>query len=75
MNKAPIAYSISEASKLLSIGRTSLYAAIKRGELKTCKLGRRTLMAADDLHGWLQSLPRYDGGASKLPDDNRGGAR
>ena len=39
-----LAYSISEACGLLSVGRTTLYSAIKRGDLKTCKAGRRTLI-------------------------------
>jgi excisionase family DNA binding protein len=50
-----LAYSIKEACSLSSLGRTSIYAAIARGDLKTKKIGRRTLIAAVDLKAWLDS--------------------
>lgn len=53
----PLAYSISEACVVSSIGRTTLYAAIKRGDLKTRKVGRRTLITAHELVSWLNSRP------------------
>lgn len=40
----PIAASVSEAAKALSLGRTSIYALIREGRLETVKLGRRTLI-------------------------------
>jgi hypothetical protein len=50
------AYSVPETLDLLSIGRTSLYAAIQRGELKRIKFGRRTLFCAVDLAAFLVRL-------------------
>lgn len=41
-----LAYSINEAARILSLGRTSIYALIKEGRLETVKLGRRTLVKA-----------------------------
>jgi hypothetical protein len=43
------AYAVGEALDLISIGRTSLYAAVKRGDLKCVKFGRKTLFYAADL--------------------------
>ena len=40
----PIAASINETAKALSLGRTSIYALIREGRLETVKLGRRTLV-------------------------------
>lgn len=40
----PIALSINETAKILSLGRTSIYALIREGRLDTLKLGRRTLI-------------------------------
>ena len=40
----PIATSINDAAKALSLGRTSIYALIRDGRLETIKLGRRTLV-------------------------------
>ena len=40
----PIATSVNDAAKALSLGRTSIYALIKEGKLETVKLGRRTLI-------------------------------
>ncbi len=40
----PIAVSVNEAARALSLGRTSVYALIKEGRLEVVKLGRRTLV-------------------------------
>lgn len=50
------AYGVEETLDLLSIGRTSLYAAVKRGELKPVKFGRRTLIYANDIAAFLMRL-------------------
>jgi excisionase family DNA binding protein len=47
------AYSVRETCELLSIGRSSLYAAVKRGELRRVKVGKRTLLCATDLVSFL----------------------
>jgi len=52
------AYALGEALDLLSIGRTSLYAAVKRGDLKRVKFGRKTLFFAADLAAFLTKLSR-----------------
>lgn len=44
-----IATSINEAAKALSVGRTTIYELIKRGRLKTIKLGRRTLVTVESV--------------------------
>jgi excisionase family DNA binding protein len=50
------AYSVRETCELLSIGRSSLYEAVKRRELKPVKLGGRTLFLAGDLAAFLRRL-------------------
>lgn len=42
----PLALSINDTAKVLSLGRTSVYALIRGGRLETIKLGRRTLIKA-----------------------------
>ena len=46
---APLAYSIKEAIRVSSIGKTRLYALINQGRLKTTKIGKRTLVNAQSL--------------------------
>jgi excisionase family DNA binding protein len=53
----PLAYTISEASAAARIGRTVLYELIRRGTLPARKCGRRTLVLASDLRGWIEALP------------------
>jgi excisionase family DNA binding protein len=53
----PLAYRVGDACRILGIGRTTLYAAIKRGEIKSQKVGRRTLIPAEALKLWLNSRP------------------
>jgi excisionase family DNA binding protein len=50
------AYSVNETLELLSIGRTSLYEAVKRGDLKLVKFGTKTLVFATDLAAFLAQL-------------------
>jgi excisionase family DNA binding protein len=57
-----MAYSIDEVCKAAKLGRTSVYAAIKAGELKARKLGRRTLILHDDLIAFLNGLPTVNVG-------------
>jgi excisionase family DNA binding protein len=50
------AYGVGEVLEQLSIGRTSLYAAVKRRELTPVKFGRKTLFYATDLAAFLTRL-------------------
>ena len=50
----PLAYSINEASRATSLGRTRLYQLIASGELKAIKIGNRTLIPAHALHKLLE---------------------
>ena len=51
-----LAYGISDAVAASSMSRAFLYNEIQVGRLKTFKVGKRTLIAADDLNAWLQSF-------------------
>jgi excisionase family DNA binding protein len=53
----PLAVSIAEAVRMVGIGRTSLYAAIAAGKLRTRKAGRRTLVETAELRQFLANLP------------------
>jgi excisionase family DNA binding protein len=45
----PLALSINDAAKLLSLGRTSIYVMIGDGRLEAFKLGRRTLIKMESI--------------------------
>lgn len=49
----PLAYSIEDATRVSSIGRTRLYQLINEGKLKANKIGKRTLIPADSLRALI----------------------
>lgn len=50
------AYSVNDLLELLPLGRTSLYAAIKCGDLKSTKFGKSTWFFAKDVAAFLSKL-------------------
>ena len=54
-----LAYTIDEAVEVGAGGRTKIYEAIKAGELKARKRGKRTVILATDLAQYLESLPDF----------------
>ena len=56
----PLAYTIAEACSVARAGRTALYEAIRSGALRAVKRGRRTIVLADDLRRYLESLPAVE---------------
>ena len=52
-----IAVTVNQACKAASLSRRTLYEAIRAKQLKTKKLGKKTLILIADLHAWLDALP------------------
>lgn len=50
------AYGVNQTIEMLSIGRSSLYLAVNRGELSPVKFGKKTLFYAADLAVFLTRL-------------------
>lgn len=61
--QTPIAVTIPDAVRVTGMSRTSIYEALKRGDLSARKAGRRTLISFADLQTYLASLPTYQAGA------------
>jgi excisionase family DNA binding protein len=49
-------YGIAEVGKATSLGRSSVYSLIAAGKLRTVKVGRRTLIRAEDLKAFVDGL-------------------
>ena len=49
----PLAYSISEACRVSSLGRTRIYQLIKEGQLEVRKIGKRTIIPAASLRALI----------------------
>ncbi len=60
----PLALSIAEACKASGLGRTTIFAAIKAGQLRAIKAGGRTLIKLEDLRAFLDGLPAAGGRAA-----------
>jgi excisionase family DNA binding protein len=53
-----VSMSIAEAVEITSIGRSTLYLAIKEKKLVARKVGRKTIIMREDLDSFLASLER-----------------
>jgi len=49
----PLAHQLSRAAQITGISTSLLYELIKNGELAVVKIGRRTLIADDDLRALI----------------------
>ena len=56
-----IAVSPNEAARLCSIGRTTLYAALASGDLRSIKIGTRRLITIDAIRVWLRDNEQTTG--------------
>jgi excisionase family DNA binding protein len=52
-----MAFSVAEAAVHANVCRDLIYAAIRAGDLRARKAGRRTLILRSDLEAYLQELP------------------
>jgi excisionase family DNA binding protein len=52
-----MAFSVEEAAMRSGLGRDRIYGYIREGRLNARKAGRRTLITADALRSFLNSLP------------------
>jgi len=62
------ALTIEETAGWAGLGRGRIYEEVRAGRLRISKVGRRTLVRADDARAWLASL-------SSEPDSQRDGPR
>lgn len=54
-----LAFHIDEARDAGAGSRSEIYEALRRGDLKAKKRGRRTIILRDDLAAYLSGLPDY----------------
>jgi excisionase family DNA binding protein len=62
MNKKALTISVEECAKALGISKVSAYAAAKRGDLPTVKIGRRILVPRRALELMLEVAGLNSGG-------------
>lgn len=56
---AKYTHSIDEFAKLAGLSRVTVYNEIRSGKLKARKIGRRTVVLADDAKAYLNALPAF----------------
>lgn len=53
-------YTIKNVSDITSLGKTTIYEAIKNGNLAAKKVGVRTLITHDSLQQWISSFSNFN---------------
>lgn len=59
LNRQPpaLAYSVPDTCRVAGIGRTKVYELVAAGQLRAVKIGAKTLILADSIQEYFQSLP------------------
>jgi excisionase family DNA binding protein len=52
----PLTVTVAGAKKALGIGNTKIYELIGKGQLRTIKIGRRTLIRTDSIHALIEQF-------------------
>ena len=52
----PYLYSIQDATRLMSVSRSSLYYLINAGKIRQIKIGRRTLIPDQELQRYIELM-------------------
>ena len=52
---APLAHSVIDAGARLGVGRTTIFQLIAEGQLRTFKIGARTLVPEDELRRLIET--------------------
>lgn len=55
-----MAHSIESASAAADVGRDKIYDAIRTGQLRAKKFGRRTIITDEDLRSFIANLPALE---------------
>ena len=58
----PLLHSIQASTRILGIGRSSLYGLITEGKIYTVKIGRRTLIPDHEIRRYVESLTTLQDG-------------
>ena len=58
----PLAFSIEDTARELSVGRTTIFSLVKSGQLGRVKVGKRTLIPAAEVRAFLER--RIEGGVN-----------
>lgn len=70
-NEKVLAIGIEEAARRVGVGRSFLWSVVRRGELKSYRLGRRRLVRLVDLDRWIR---RHEARAQKcVPSEEKSG--
>jgi len=60
----PIAVSVNDAARILSVHRSTVYDMAKRGDFRMLKMGGRTIIPHADLVAYVDRLPSIYGPAT-----------
>jgi hypothetical protein len=57
----PLVVSISDACRIIGLGRSSIYREIQAGRLVALKARNRTILPVAGLRAWIEALPQAKG--------------
>lgn len=63
LDETKLAFHIADAVAAGAGSRSEIYEALRRGDLKARKRGRRTVILREDLAAYLANLPAYQAAA------------